>query len=914
MKHGIVMVRLPLLLSGIALLPALAAAQERAPAEPDRHGPAPDAEMAGDEDIVVTGQRPPGSVIGDIAPELVLSPADIRTYGVSSITDLIAELGPQTTSGRGGRPVVLLNGKRISSFAEIRDIPTEAILRAEILPEEVALKYGYRADQKVVNIVLRPRFRTTTAELTGAAPTEGGQSSASAESSLLRINKEGRFNLALKYQRSSALYEDERDIVADTPRRPYDVTGNITAPVYGDEIDPALSALAGQPVTAAGVPAAAAQGAQPLTAFNRPINTTDTGRYRTLLPQTDSVSMNAVLNRTIFGDVSATVNGTLSYDESDSAQGLATASIRLPGESPFSPFAGETRLYRYLDEIDPRTQQSKTVTGHLGFTLSGAAKGWQWNATGNYDRTEIRTRTRNGVDIADFQAGIDALDPTLNPFAPIPTALMGGPLIDRARSVEGVGNIQLVANGTLARLPAGPVSATVKLGGEFNDLDAHSTRAGMMTDSDLSRDIASGQISLDLPLASRKRGFIGPLGELSANVNLAYDRLSDFGGLTTLGYGLNWTPIPAIRLIASVTEDENAPTMQQLGNPTIATSGVRIFDYVRGETVDVIRISGGNPTLQADDRRVFKLGATIRPFTGNDLTLSADYVNSRVRDAVAAFPTPTAAIEAAFPDRFVRDASGQLVSVDSRPINFTRQNSEELRWGINFSKQLSSPPAGAGNRPMLRELARDAGDGPPAERPAGSDADRPRGAGFGPGGGGFGRGPGGRGTRMQFAVYHTVHLREEILVRPDGPMLDLLDGDAIGSTGGQPRHEVEAQAGLTHNGLGARLSAAWRSGTDVNGGPDGSDSLHFSSLTTINLRFFADLGQQAKLVSAVPFLRGSRLTLSVTNLFNERMRVRDADGITPVSYQPDYLDPLGRSIRISFRKLFFPPRPSGPRS
>jgi hypothetical protein len=38
-------------------------------------------------------------------------------------------------------------------FGGIRDLPTEAILRVDILPEEVSLKYGYRADQKVVNFV-----------------------------------------------------------------------------------------------------------------------------------------------------------------------------------------------------------------------------------------------------------------------------------------------------------------------------------------------------------------------------------------------------------------------------------------------------------------------------------------------------------------------------------------------------------------------------------------------------------------------------------------------------------------------------------------------------------------------------------------------------------------------------------------
>ena len=83
-----------------------------------------------------------------------------------------------SAQGRGGeRPVLLLNGQRISSFRELRDIPTEAIQRVEILPEEVALKYGYRADQKVVNIVLRQRFRSTVAQVGGGAATDGGYAS-----------------------------------------------------------------------------------------------------------------------------------------------------------------------------------------------------------------------------------------------------------------------------------------------------------------------------------------------------------------------------------------------------------------------------------------------------------------------------------------------------------------------------------------------------------------------------------------------------------------------------------------------------------------------------------------------------------------------------------------------------------------
>ena len=60
-----------------------------------------------------------------------------------------------------------------------------------------------------------------------------------------------------------------------------------------------------------------------------------------------------------------------------------------------------------------------------------------------------------------------------------------------------------------------------------------------------------------------------------------------------------------------------------------------------------------------------------------------------------------------------------------------------------------------------------------------------------------------------------------------------------------------------------------------------------------------------KVIADHPWLRGSRVTVSINNLFNERQRVRDATGATPVNYQPDLLDPLGRTIRISFRKLFY---------
>src|ERR1044072_7049283 len=58
-------------------------------AQPSASGPAQANGDQGDaeEEIVVTGQRPRGSVVGDIQPELQLNAGDVRALGASSISD-----------------------------------------------------------------------------------------------------------------------------------------------------------------------------------------------------------------------------------------------------------------------------------------------------------------------------------------------------------------------------------------------------------------------------------------------------------------------------------------------------------------------------------------------------------------------------------------------------------------------------------------------------------------------------------------------------------------------------------------------------------------------------------------------------------------------------------------------------------
>jgi hypothetical protein len=519
---------------------------------------------------------------------------------------------------------------------------------------------------------------------------------------------------------------------------------------------------------------------------------------------------------------------------------------------------------------------------------------WLWSLTGNYDRLSTETLTDPGVDVPALQARLNAGDPGRNPFSDAAYDLRSR---DEARSVDSFANTELVFSGTLAKLPAGDLSSSFRAGFESRDFSSESVRGGIEQSADLSRDRGSVQANLDLPLTSRREGVLPALGNLSANLNFEVEELSDFGTLKRLGYGLNWSPIEQLNFVASYTDEEGAPTIQQLGDPVVVTPNSRTFDFVRRETVDISRVFGGNPNLVADNRHVLKLGLNGKPFEKTDLTFSANYIRNRIDNSIAIFPSATAEIEAAFPDRFTRDVDGRLLRIDSRPVNFERWNREEIRWGFNFSRPLGNPPPG------MQVNFRVGGDMRPGEMPknlppgaqimrieAGSPmANRLE----------------GMLSRLNFSIYHTLQLQNEILIRPGVPELDLLNGSAIGSRGGEPRHEIEIQGGAAQRGLGGRFSATWRSGTTVRGLPGGAGGgagdLTFSDYATVGLRLFADLGQRYR---NVRWLNGTRISIGIENLFDSRPQVRDTAGGTPISYQPDYLDPLGRSVTISLRKLF----------
>ncbi|MDO9078805.1 MAG: TonB-dependent receptor, partial [Brevundimonas sp.] len=482
---------------------------------------APDAEVYELDTVVTTGARPRGSVNSDIPPDVTLSAEQIAAYGASNIAELLTYLEPLTRSSRGradGMPVFLVNGRRISGFREIQGLPPEAIERMDILPEEVALEYGYAADQRVVNFVLKSNFRSLTGELSGRMPTEGGRTTTEIEGNALNISGPIRWSVDAEYERSSPLYESERDIDRDA-------------------------------------------GA---TAFD------DVDAFRTLLGQSERSTLRGTYKRDLNNTTQATVSASLEDRSSLSFNGLPGVILTVPTDNPYStsptdPTDPPERVSRVLDAL-PLNRETDSLTGGIGVVVDGfLGDDWRWTLNGNYDRIETDTLSGRGFDTTGpFQSRLNANDPTANPYGMLSANDFIRLSSDTANSVSQVLSTELVLNGDVCELPAGGISSTFRIGADTRSLDSTSVRSGLTTERSQSRDRFNSQASFSIPIASRRRDVLTSIGDLSANFNVGYEELSDFGGLTTLGAGVNWSPVEPLSLNLSYTNENGAPSISQL--------------------------------------------------------------------------------------------------------------------------------------------------------------------------------------------------------------------------------------------------------------------------------------------------------------------------------------------------------------
>lgn len=842
------------------LPPPASAVTQAAPAEkatPDQTS------SAIPEKIDVVGHKARGQALGHLKPLMQIKADEIRAYGVDSASDLLTAISPETRSGRGAggnAPITLLNGKRISGQQELEDLPFEAIERIEIFTEEEALKYGYSASQRVVNIITVERFRAIRGRLMGTTSTDGGGETGAPALSYTKLDGERRINLSARYSAQADLKDSQRGVIPARAQGLYANAGNLTAPETGS-LDPRLDALAGMPVTVAGAPALASLQKATLQDFlpyaNLPHSSEDAAAY-TLQPRVQKLTLNGVVAGKVFKTVSSSLNLTYTRQDQRSLQGPARGVLTLPASNPFSPFAETALLYRNFTNISPLRQKAHTETAHAGLKFDGDLGSWKWNGTGSYDRSTTRTSSQTGLNLQTAQTALLEGSASLNPFSVFPASVLAQRTTNYGHTTGNNGQISGLLTGNILTLPAGDVSTSYSLTGALTDQNALSVIRAAHSSSHIRREVGTFQFNADIPLANSSKHVLSFLGKLDGNINAAVNQVSQFGTLGTIGGGVTWSPVSWVQFPFSITNSQEAPAASQLVAPSIQTPNVTTYDYVTGQSVQVTSLSGGNPNLKATSRHEISLGALITLPYITGARLHVNYVHDTTHNTILTLPTATAAIENAFPERYLRNEDGLLESVDIRPLNAGGENRNEWNATLSFSRPL---------------------------HPGGTDR--------------HGK-PGKPHGRIYLVATQVWRLRDTVTLRAGLPAVNLLQGGTISGLGGQPRHEIELQGGVYDKGMGVRLVGKWQSGTSTLASSP-ADSLYFSPLGTMDATVFADLGQLPHWEGR-KWAQNFRLFLSVENLFNERLHVRNGTGGTPAGYQPAFMDPLGRAITLSLRK------------
>lgn len=593
---------------------------------------------AADGEIVVSAGRLKGQLVVDQAPLLELGENEIAAEGVTSITDLIAQISARTGSARGrgggGQPVILVNGIRIGSFREFANYPPEALARVEVFPEETAQRFGFPPDRRVINLILKDNYSNRQVDLEIEMPSRGGFSRNEQQFGLLKIADGGRINANIQVDDSTLLTEAERDII---------------------QTQGSVSTIAGDPEPAA---------------------------YRSLVADSFGLDANLSWAKAIIDSgVSLSANINYARNESRSLDGLNTVVLRddpLSVDGVLRTFGEETPLERRTssDTISAAGSVTKPINAfRLTSTFDGSFSETETEIDARFDTTALENA---------------ALAGTLPTDGPLPTSAAAGFDIASRRTITT--ESQTTLNGPLGELPAGEVLATFDFGLDWRQIESGDTRTDLATQ--LTRRRLSTGTNLVIPITSRRAGFADALGSITLNLQAGIEDLSDFGVLGDWNAGLNWAPIDGLDLSATYVFREVAPSLSSLGDPQITNFNVPVFDFSTGQTVLATVTTGGNPDLPAETQRDWKFAANWELPFWEGSRLSVEYIRNNSSNVVSGFPQITPEIEAAFPGRVTRDADGRLIAVDRRSVSFAETRANRLQFTFSTNGSIGAGAEG----------------------------------------------------------------------------------------------------------------------------------------------------------------------------------------------------------------------------
>jgi len=698
------------------------------------------------EHIEVTGSHIKRVDLESASPVTIINAADIALSGISSVEELLQEMtasaGPAgnatnaywTSNGyataqvnlRGmgiKRTLVLLNGKRLvaggtgaNDSPDLNMIPTSLIKQIEVLKDGASAIYGADAVAGVVNIITKTDF--SGAELTAKA---GGSDKGDAN------NQEFNFILGGDFERGNAVVNFN-----------YVKTGSVlqsarnTCPLT-EENNQLECFYSGR---TAGGRALLGDGSQ--VQFNQDPNG-DGDAYETYNNAKhgynwfESLNSYSPMQRFNFATlINFDINDNLQlksefiYAKRKSDQIVTPRSFKnfeVSKDFAFNPTGQDLTLKsRRNTEVDNPEFYQETDTIQANFSLNGSLRNdWQWQLSYNFGRN-------TGVDGWSYDMNDEKVAHTLDesicsttPNAAIPCGDYFGvnelsqevlDYITYQREGSGGNQMRAVAaqlNGDLTELPSGTLAFAA-------GLESRSEKGWRNPDSiaqlNGEEDAIAGNfnvkeafIELSIPLLSD----IDFVQSLNSDIAVRYSDYSTFGSNTTYKLGLTWRindsvmlrgvkstafRTPTISELFGGTNTENLITIDPCDNATgtilknCTAAGIPTGFTQDGST---IRTGvGGNPEVGPETADTFTLGAVVQLPMIDDLSLTLDYFDIKIDDAINSvagsnmlrlcYSDPIA--YTGYCNSFTRDTTTyQVTSLEKRPMNAAN----ELVSGIDIN-------------------------------------------------------------------------------------------------------------------------------------------------------------------------------------------------------------------------------------
>lgn len=646
------------------------------------------------DEVVVTGTYLRGA--DSPSPVTVLTQADVDRQGRGTVAETLAAL-PQNFTGaayegsagtgadrtsrntayatgvnlRGlgaDATLVLVNGRRIAGtgsagdFADISNLPSSAIARAEVLLDGASALYGADAVGGVVNIILKSRFDGAESRLRVGGTSDGG-----AEEVLLSHSgglnwSGGSLVAAYEYQDRGELRAADRRATASADLRPlggsdrrafYAAPGNIMAfdPVSGS-FEPAWAIPTGQ-------------NGQGLTATDfRPgeVNLTNQMEGLWSLPHQRRHSLFLAARQTLPGGFS--LDGDLRYTEREYSQD-SVADIGILFVTPDNPFfvpvAGEPYqeiAYSFIHDLGPGRDEgfSRSIGGALG--IEGELAGWNVAAyaSGGRETTGLLASNRVQTTRLDEALGATpdnpatdfspATDGYFNPYgdpASHSAALLAfvGSGYLKSENISTVASFNLKADRVLFSLPGGDlrVAAGVDYRTERFETAGENFISGaaprVAATTRFERDVSAAFVELRAPL-------VGPdtarPGVERLEVSLA-GRIEDHEGIGQTRnpkVGLIYSPTSDLLFRASYGTSFRAPSLRELNSAY--RLGPVFLDRAGVNVISIVQY-GGNPDLVPETADSLTAGFVWTPAAVDGLRLEAGWFRTRFEDRIA---TPVA--------------------------------------------------------------------------------------------------------------------------------------------------------------------------------------------------------------------------------------------------------------------------------